>query len=523
MRKRRGITGKIIFMSAMAIVMLAFALLMSGCAKEEGRTMYDSLVLEVDEKKQLGDVYGFAGDCTYSFKGDSIAIYSGIIRGMSAGSVTRVVVKDAKGNTIGSFDAEVSPDTYKGYGEVENSEGWYDAITVDPVTGLPGDFSMGMDISTVKTVLDNGGKFYNSDGNRESIYKLLKDNGITYIRLRLWNEPYQYDTDGNKLYYGGGICDFDTIREIAADAKGLGFKVLLNFHYSDFWADPTYQIIPKMWADIETPEKMAEAIYQYTYDTVTALKEAGAMPDMVQIGNEITSGMLLQLGGEEDGSFDSVGYSKYVSKRSNADAAVRATYSGRGAETDRNLTMYVKAGVDAVKAADSSILTMIQLAKEMSAVSFMKRFYHTFDEIDFDVIGLSYYPRWHGPVTRLAEALAELAAEFPDKRIAVVEVSYAYTYEDAEYAANQFGTNFASKDYEVSVQGQANLYRDVINALAGAGGRSFGVFVWEGAWLPVKGAGWAAYNTSSSWANQAVFGYGGKELPSLEVFKRVYN
>ena len=121
-------------------------------------------------------------------------------------------------------------DTYQGYGAVETEEDWYEPIEVEPVEGISKDFSMGMDISTIQNVLEGGGKFYNSEGNLESIYKLLRDNGFTYIRLRLWNEPYQYDAEGNRLSYGGGMCDVDTIKEIAVDAKGLGFKLLLNFH-----------------------------------------------------------------------------------------------------------------------------------------------------------------------------------------------------------------------------------------------------------------------------------------------------
>ena len=260
--------------------------------------MDNSVKIEVDEKKHLVEDLGFAENCTYSYKGEGVAIYNGILRGMVSDTVTKVYVDDKDGNSLGYFEVEVLKDTYQGYGVVEIEEGWYEPIEVEPVEGISDEFSMGMDISTIQNVFEGGGKFYNSEGNRESIYKLLKDNGFTYIRLRLWNEPYQYDADGNKLSYGGGMCDVDTIKEIAVDAKGLGFKLLLNFHYSDFWADPTYQVIPKMWENIETSEEMAKAVYDYTYETVTAFCEAGAKPDMVQIGNEITTGMFLQKGRE---------------------------------------------------------------------------------------------------------------------------------------------------------------------------------------------------------------------------------
>lgn len=475
--------------------------------------------IEVDEKRLLTEETDFADECTYFFEGEGIAIYNGILRGMVSGAFVRVYVNDKNGNLVGSFEVEVIEDTYKGYGEAETREKWYEPIEVEPISGMPKEFSMGIDISTIQKIIEGGGKFYNSEGNRESIYKQLRDNGFNYIRLRLWNEPFQYDSEGNRLSYGGGTCDLETIREIAVDAKGLGFKLLLNFHYSDFWADPAYQVIPKMWKNIETAEGISKALYDYTYETVLTFCAAGAKPDMVQIGNEITSGMFLQKGGEDDGTFDNDGYAKYISARTNASDTVSAPYiRGNGKS---NLVMYVKSGAEAVKAVDTSILIMIQLAKEMAEIDFMKGFYHTFVSVPFDVIGLSYYPRWHGSTASLRCALRALSEEFQDKKVAVVEVSYAYTYEYNENASNQFDEQFALADYEVSVQGQANLYRDVIAAVAGAGAACFGVFVWEGAWLPIKGVGWASHNTKSSWSNQAFFGYGGKVLPSIEVYKRV--
>jgi len=137
------------------------------------------------------------------------------------------------------------------------------------------------------------------------------------------------------------------------------------------------------------------------------------------------------------------------------------------------------------------------------------------------VIGLSYYPRWHGSIAQLENALGELSAEFPEKGVSVVEFSYAYTYAFNANAENQFNSTYAQDDYPVSVQGQANILRDVIAAIA-ANENGFGVFYWEGAWLPVPNAGWASSKTKNSWANQALFGYDGKALPSLSVFSRVY-
>ena len=388
-----------------------------------------------------------------------------------------------------------------------------DTLYVEKVENLTDEFIMGMDASCVPSLEDSGVKYYDYDGTEKDVYEILSKNGINYIRVRIWNDPF--DKNGNG--YGGGNCDIQNAIEVGKRATKYGMKLLVNFHYSDFWADPAKQMVPKAWKGMDIDQK-SEALYEYTKECLEMLAQAGVDVGMVQIGNEITTGMFLQKGGEDDGTFDKVGYAKYISARTNASNNVRAPYI-RGNEKS-NLVLYVKTGAEAVKAVDDSILIMIQLAKEMAAVEFMKGFYHTFDSVPFDVIGLSYYPRWHGSTERLNTALTALAEEFPEKKVAVVEVSYAYTYEYTKNASNQFNKDFAATNYDVSVQGQANLYRDVIAAVAGVGDAGFGVFVWEGAWLPVEGAGWAAYNTKSSWSNQAFFGYGGKELPSIEVFNR---
>lgn len=493
------------------------ALLLSlvGCgAPQTEKLIVSNLDVDVDEKVLIDVVTELESEVSYSFDGDAIAIYDGRVRGMVAGTTTEVTAS-AEGYE-GQFTVTVSDDSY-----VKNEDGdWFSDITVEAVPELREDFAMGMDISTLKTVLDGGGRFYDSDGKRISVFRLLADNGVNWIRLRLWNEPYQLDENGEKVYYGGGNCDFDTIAELARDTKALGFKLLLDFHYSDFWADPSDQIIPKMWADIKTEDAMALAIYDYTYETLDALIKMDARPDMVQLGNELTSGMLLQTGGEDDGSFTGSGYSGYAAGYTYSDKAVRAPFTGRGADVDARLVHYINSGADAVKALDDSMLIMLQLAKGMDDVSGIKAFFNTFEAVPYDVIGLSYYPRWHGDIDLLRSALTELRESFPDKELAIVELSYAFTYDSASLASNQFNASYATDDYEVSVQGQADFVRDVIAAVAAEDG--FGIFYWEGAWLPVSGAGWAGPNTLSSWANQALFSYDGMVLPSLSVFRAVY-
>ena len=490
-----------------------------GCAKTGSAAQAQNLIVsnleaEVDETVAIDVVSDVPGEISYTFEGDAIAIYDGMARGMAAGTQT-VVTATAEGFS-GTFTVTVPADSY----EKDEDGDWFSDIAVEPVEGLSGAFAMGMDLSTLAVVLQNGGRFYDAAGNRVSVFRLLAQNGVNWIRLRLWNEPYQTGENGEKLYYGGGNCDFRTVSALARDAKALGFSLLLDFHYSDFWADPSAQVIPKQWSNLFTEDEMALAIYDYTYETLSALAAMNAAPDMVQIGNEITSGMLLEAGGADDGTFLGSGYSNYFASRSAANKAVRAPYSGRGAKVDQTLVRYVAAGASAVKAVDDSILIMLQLAKSMEDEAGIKTFFHTFDSVDYDVIGLSYYPRWHGGTGALSQTLSALSSEFPDKQIAIAEVSYAFTLESAREASNQFNASYAADGYDISVQGQANLIRDVIAALSSVDG--FGVFYWEGAWLPVSGAGWAGPNTLPSWSNQALFSYDGMALPSLSVFSRVY-
>ncbi len=479
----------------------------AGAAESQKKLIVSNIEVEVDERIPIDIVTAVDGTVSFSFDGDGIAVYDGCVRGMVAG--TETVVKATAPGYAGTFTVHVTEDA------IAPSEAA--AVSVAAVDGLTDAFAMGMDVSTLSAVLAGGGKFYDTDGNRVSVYRLLKENGVNWLRLRLWNEPYQTGADGEKLYYGGGNCDLETVTALARDAKALGFSLLLDFHYSDFWADPSCQIIPKMWKDIASADEMAIAIYDYTYETLRALDQAGGMPDMVQIGNELTSGMLLSEGGAEDGTFAGSGYSGYVSKKTDAPAAVRAAYSGRGAEVDQTLVKYVSAGADAVRAYCPDTRILLQLAMSMSDVAGQKKFFHTFDSVAYDVIGLSYYPCWHGGVTELRQALAALLKEFSDKQICVAEFSYGYTLEQHPYATNQFNSESALKGYDISVEGQTALLRDVIATVASID-RGLGVFYWEGAWLPVEGAGWASARTKCSWANQALFDYEGRVLPSLAAF-----
>ena len=141
-------------------------------------------------------------------------------------------------------------------------------LFVQKVDGLRDDFIMGMDASSVLSLEASGVKYYDFDGQEQDVFQTLAESGVNYIRVRVWNDPF--DANGNG--YGGGNCNIDTALAIGKRATKYGMKLLVNFHYSDFWADPAKQMVPKAWKDMEIDAK-ADALYQYTKESLQKLKD----------------------------------------------------------------------------------------------------------------------------------------------------------------------------------------------------------------------------------------------------------
>lgn len=379
-------------------------------------------------------------------------------------------------------------------------------IFVKPIEGLQENFMKGMDISSVLALEAAGVKYYNEKGEEEDLFKILADSGVNYIRVRVWNDPF--DADGNG--YGGGNCDVNTAIEIGKRAADYGMKLLVDFHYSDFWADPAKQMCPKAWVGMSVEEKAVE-VKKYTVDSLTKIIEGGADVGMVQIGNEINNGMA----GEK-------GVINICNLLSSASEAVREVAS------DKKKDIKICVHYTQVDDAKGTIKRVENLA--------------TYN-VDYDVFGISYYPYWHGTIENMTNVLKQIKEEY-GKETCIVETSYCYTDEDGDCSGN----SVAAADctiYPASVQGQASAIRDIMAAASEAG--ALGVFYWEGAWIPVGseyesnkakwlefGAGWASsyaagydpndagkYWGGSSWDNQAFFDFQGKKLPSLDVFKYV--
>lgn len=380
-------------------------------------------------------------------------------------------------------------------------------IFVEKIEGLPDDFIKGVDISTVIAEENSGVVYYNKDGEEQDLFQTLADAGVNYIRVRVWNDPY--DKDG--MGYGGGNNDVQTAAEIGRRAARYGMKLCVDFHYSDFWADPAKQFAPKEWAHYSIEDK-TNAAYEFTKESLQTIMDAGADIGMVQIGNEINNG----ISGETEEE-------RVMSILSGGSKGVREF----SAETNQD----IKITVHYTNIEDSA--RIMKLAQTLEDY-----------QIDYDVFGVSYYVFWHGTLENLTSVLAKLKEEY-GKETAVMETSYAYTLEDGDCNANSVDEDDLASGYAATVQSQANVVRDVMDATNKGGG--LGVFYWEPAWIPVGndatenakiweefGSGWASsyaakydpndagkYYGGSAWDNQAMFDFEGHPLASLDVFKYV--
>lgn len=380
-----------------------------------------------------------------------------------------------------------------------------DTLYVEKVENIPDDFIFGMDSSQVPALEAAGVKYYDYDGNEADVFEVLAKSGINYIRVRVWNDPF--DSDGNG--YGGGNCNIDTAVEIGKRATKYGMKLLVNFHYSDFWADPSKQMVPKEWAGITDIDEKAEAVYQYTAESLKKLKKAGVDVGMVQVGNE-TNGAVC------------------------------------GEKIWMNICKIFSAGSKATREVFPEALVAFHFAnpeKEGRYADYAKKL--DYYQVDYDVFASSYYPYWHGDLENLAKVLNHVADTY-NKKVMIAETSYAYTPDDTDFSGNTIsGGGGVALHYPMTVQGQANHLRNLVDTMVNDVHNSIGVFYWEGTWITVGtdsweensalwekyGAGWASsyakeydpkdagkYYGGCACDNQALFDANGKPLESLKVF-----
>lgn len=378
-------------------------------------------------------------------------------------------------------------------------------LHVEKVDGLSDDFILGIDASSVISEEDSGVKYYDFAGKEQDVFATMAQSGVTHIRVRVWNNPYDAEGHG----YGGGNCDLEKAVQIGVRAARVGLKLIVDFHYSDFWADPGKQMVPLAWADMDIAQK-SEALYAYTKESLETLTDAGALVDLVQLGNETNNALC-------------------------------------GETSWENMLSLWRAGSKAVREACPDALVAVHFSNPEKEGSYATYAKHLDDGgLDYDVFASSYYPFWHGTLENLAAVLSHVVETY-GKKVMVMETAYAYTARDTDFYSNTVPDEGLTQSYPYSVQGQADAVHDVVETVASLQ-NGIGVVYWEGAWISVGGSNeaenarlWEKYG--SGWAtrfsavydpddagkyyggcnvdNQALFDETGHPLSSLQIFNLV--
>ncbi|MBQ7680452.1 MAG: glycosyl hydrolase 53 family protein [Butyrivibrio sp.] len=326
-------------------------------------------------------------------------------------------------------------------------------ITVQKVQGLPEDFFLGADLSSYLVERDSGVCYYDYDGNElddAGFFRFLHEGGTNLVRIRVWVDPY--DQEGRP--YGGGNCDLAHAVQLGQLATDAGMRVMIDFHYSDFWADPGKQRAPKAWEGMSLTEEVS-ALHDYTVDSLTELLSAGVDVAIVQVGNETNNG----IAGVDDWS-------------------VMPQLFAAGAEAVREVSA----------AKNHEMLVAVHFANPEHPGNY-RQYARALEEggVPYDVFATSYYPYWHGTLQNLTGILTDIAGKF-GKKVMVAETSYVYTFEDGDgggttETADKAGDVFP---YPAGVQGQADHIRGLAQALMDVGDAAIGLCWWEPAWLPVQ-------------------------------------
>ena len=481
------------------------------------KSIYDYLQATINEKNAGGLIYDDA---------DFVGAWDSFFDENGQAMSSLAIFAYAQGN-------QVDVSSYKDPWEYGGDTGLKDQkVTIKKVKGMSESSIRGMDISSYLALKKAGVKYYDYEGNETPLLKVLHDNGINYIRIRIWNDPFNADGET----YGGGGNDVSTGVEIAKEAAKYDMKVLLDFHYSDFWAEPAVQLVPKAWKkDVNNTEKMCSDVYDFTKESIQKFKDAGANIGMVQVGNEITNGLLGIYSNRDKGeSFNVIWGDKKKSTEVNK---------------------YLKAGIKAVREYTPQALVALHL--ETPNVWKYKTIMNTWkrDKVDYDVLGSSYYPFWSiaakANTPKTLKDVQTLAASY-GKMFAVFETSWVNSLNDGDGTPNSIGDSTNTGAYEVGPQGQVNELTDLYDTVLSQD-NGLGTFYWEGAWIPVKagwtnweynkqiadqyGTGWASKGAlgyfpdskmyykgkaawgGTSWDNQALFDINGYPLQSLKFYK----
>ncbi|HEU4580766.1 MAG TPA: glycosyl hydrolase 53 family protein [Polyangiaceae bacterium] len=272
-------------------------------------------------------------------------------------------------------------------------------------------FILGADISSADEAIDGGALYIDTDGQQKSLLALLQSHGFNYIRLRTFVDPlaqYGYASGSGCQQKAEAYDDKAHTVAFAQQVKAAGMGLLLDFHYSDTWADPGKQVIPEAWRGLTSIDALAEQVRAYTVDVVAALVAAGARPDMVQVGNEITPGLLIHV---PTANTDCYGNNSVVNQAVN------------GSQNNwDNLAALLRAGISGVRSVDPSIQVMLHIENTESVAGVSSWVRNAQQRgVAFDVLGLSAYEAFQGPSSAWRATLGQLAENFPALSFAIAE------------------------------------------------------------------------------------------------------
>ena len=338
---------------------------------------------------------------------------------------------------------------------------------------------LGGDASLLPSYQEKGTVYKDFNGHKVKFLPFVKQQGWNMIRVRLFVDP-QNAPEGHK---GEGVCqDLNYVIGLCQQIKKTGMQVMLDFHYSDTWADPGKQFTPKRWKGCNK-QQLADSVYAYTRASLQAMKRAGVMPEMIQVGNEITNGMLWPTG--------------KIDPSGNEGFDILCNFLKAGCKACREICPKSQIIIHTEKTGDWNIT---------------RNYYQQlrYRQVDYDIIGLSYYPMWQGTIPNLGRTLDHLNWLFPEKPVMIVETAAYYSHERDPWAKGDQYAEF----YPISVEGQTLFTRELVTEL-NKHHNVTGLF-W---WFPEENG--FGNEVTKGWLNRGLFdNHTGKTLPAMKEFSR---
>jgi len=338
-------------------------------------------------------------------------------------------------------------------------------------------FYRGADLSYVNEMNDCGAKYFDENGVEKDAFEIFKEANANLVRVRLWHNPDWTN-----------YSNFEDVKKTISRSKELDMEVLLDFHYSDDWADPDKQIIPAAWLPVVNDTSvLGDSLYNYTFKVLQQLNDHGLLPEFVQIGNEVNIEILQ----DPNASYDKINWSR------------NAYLLNRG----------LKAVLDASSEFDVKIESLLHIAQPENALWWFEEAQQN-GISDYDWIGISYYPKWSDVSLDQLPATIQTLTETYHKPLMVVETAYPFTVIDKDAAGNILGQDAAIPGFDISPQGQYNYLKSLEAKIEEGGGQ--GLIYWEPAWVSTSCS--TRWGQGSHWDNATLFDHNNRANVGMRYF-----